>query len=109
MHHLAVADVHAHIVHPTSAAALAGEEQQVAGAQFDLAYLAAELALLGRIARQLEVGHIQVHAAHQPAAVQPTTVVAAVAIRHAHKLLGIVAQGAAQAVALRHRFILPPG
>ena len=64
VHHLAVADIHSHMVHPTAAAALTGEEQQVAGTQFTLAYLATELALLGRIARQLEVGHIEVHAAH---------------------------------------------
>ena len=64
VHHLAIADIHAHMVHPTPAAALAAEEQQVARAQLTPVDLAAELALLGRIARQFEASHIEIHATH---------------------------------------------
>ena len=64
VHHLAIADIHAHMVHPTSAATLAAEEQQVARAQLAPVDFAAELALLGRIARQFEASHIEVHATH---------------------------------------------
>ena len=64
MHHPAVANVHAHMVHPPLASALATKKQQVARAKPALAYLATEFALLSRIARQFEVRHVEVYTAH---------------------------------------------
>lgn len=92
MHHLTIADVKAHVIYAALSATFAGEEQQITGAQLALVDLPTEVTLLSRAARQLKVCHILVYAAHQPTAIHTATVVAAITIRHADKLFGIVAQ-----------------